>query len=131
MGRAIPEKRHKILLVEDDPGNILVQTTFLESMGYDYDIASTSVEVIEKFWMNSYSLILMDLSLPQFQGITMTKQLRRMEKSGTLANTPIIAITAHAFATDRTKCLNAGMDDYLSKPFTYEGFRTKIQQHIC
>src|SRR5262249_18125055 len=120
---------HKILLVEDEASNILIASEFLQTLGYDYDIASDGNDALRKIKSNSYSLILMDVNIPGIDGLTITGQLRRMEKEGATSYTPVIAMTAHALTEDRQKCLDAGMNDYISKPFTQAQLQQKIEQN--
>ncbi|MCK6418808.1 MAG: response regulator [Alphaproteobacteria bacterium] len=120
----------RILLVEDDPANILVEGTFLENIGYAYDVASSGAEVLEKVQATPYSLILMDLKLPDMSGLIVTQQLRAMEKKGLIPRIPIVAMTARALLQDRKICLNMGMDDYLPKPFSQGQLQGKIEQNI-
>ena len=124
-------KKHKVLLVEDDSSNALVATTFLENLGYEYDVACDGQDVINKAKITNYSFILMDVNIPGIDGITATRELRSMQQAGLIATTPIIAMTAHAMMEDRQKCLNAGMNDYISKPFSQEHLQEKLTQNLA
>jgi CheY-like chemotaxis protein len=86
--------------------------------------------VLNKAKITSYSVILMDVNIPGIDGITATRELRSMQRAGLIATTPIIAMTAHAMLEDRQKCLNAGMDDYISKPFSQEYLEEKLTQNL-
>lgn len=124
------EKKHRILLVEDEPSNILVESTFLENLGYQYDVACNGKDVLKKVKARIYSVILMDLNIPGIGGLAATQQLRIMEEEGLMPRTAIVAMTAHALVRDREKCLKAGMDDYIAKPFSQEQLQQKIERNI-
>ena len=117
----------KVLLVEDYEPNILVATTFLQRFGYQVDIAVHGGQAIEKTKHHNYRVVLMDVQMPGIDGLEATRQIRSREKAEGKARVPIIGITAHALAEDRERCLAAGMDDYLSKPFDPEDLRLRIE----
>jgi len=102
----------KILLVEDNMMNQRVVGMFLSEWGLDYDIASNGKIAIQQVEKNDYDLILMDVQMPEMDGYSATEYLRQEMK----IQTPIIAMTAHAFAGEREKALSFGMDEYISKP---------------
>ena len=115
----------KILLVEDDKTNQMFMKIILKKMGLTFDIASDGVEAVEIFKKNAlteetlgckYDAILMDENMPNMNGIESTKHIIEYEKKNNLIHTPIIALTANALKGDRERFLNAGMDEYLSKP---------------
>ena len=106
-----------ILLVEDYEPNILVATNLLDNFGYRYDIAHNGQEALNNFSPDKYSAILMDVQMPFMDGLETTGRIRASEKASSAARIPIIAMTAHALKGDRERCLRAGMDDYITKPF--------------
>lgn len=108
----------RILVAEDNPVNLKVVTRTLSRMGYRPDIASSGLEVIDALRLNRYDLILMDIQMPDMDGIEGTKAIRALHPGG--QNPRIVAMTALALEGDREKCLEAGMDDYLSKPIRME-----------
>lgn len=127
--QAIPKANiQRILLAEDSPANIMVATSILEILGYEYDTANNGEEALAKFKLNRFDLLLMDVQMPKLDGYSTTKLIRQFEESNSNARTPIIGITAHALAEDHDKCIQAGMDDYLSKPFRQEQLEEKINQ---
>jgi CheY-like chemotaxis protein len=86
----------------------------LNSIGYRVDVAVNGFDALEALDRNHYLAVLMDCQMPQMDGFQTTEMLRQRE--GTDRHTPVIAVTASAMAGDQARCLNAGMDDYLSKP---------------
>jgi len=106
-------KKASILVVEDNPINMLMVYTILDKWNCDIHPANNGVEAIDMVTRSSYDLILMDVQMPKMGGIEATNIMREKHK----INTPIIALTANAIVGDNLKCLDAGMDDYISKPF--------------
>lgn len=117
----------KLLLVEDHKQTRDFMKELLELLGCSLDIASNGLEGIEYWKKNQYDLILMDIQMPVMDGYQASLEIRRLEKE-TLSYTPILALTASALAYDRNKCLDAGMDDYLSKPITIDIVESKLKQ---
>ncbi|MDG1475800.1 MAG: ATP-binding protein, partial [Vicingaceae bacterium] len=103
----------EILLVEDNPVNSLMAITILEKWNCKVDLAENGIESIEKLKVQSYDLILLDMTMPKMGGIEASKIIRNELK----IETPIIALTANATKGDSEKCIEAGMNDYLSKPY--------------
>jgi CheY-like chemotaxis protein len=102
-----------ILVAEDNPSNQRVLVTMLKRMGYRPDAVSDGKEVLQALELRPYDLILMDVKMPEMDGITATKEIRRLQPD---SGPRIVAITAYALEGDREMCLEAGMDDYISKP---------------
>ncbi len=120
----------RILLVEDYPANVLVATTLLEDFGYEYDVATNASDAISKIKQGGFAAALMDVELGEAMcGFEATRHVREWEKDFSSRKLPIIAMTAHALVGDREKCINAGMDDYISKPFDADELREKLAQH--
>lgn len=117
-----------ILLAEDHQPNVLVATAYLEDMGYRYDIASTGKEVLRKIndQQNPYDLILMDVQMPELDGYAATRILRQEERKTGRKRIPVIGVTAHVLPEEVRKCLEAGMDDYIAKPFDPQILQEKI-----
>jgi two-component system sensor histidine kinase/response regulator len=108
-----------VLLAEDNEVNQLVAVALLEVCGLRVDVARTGVEAVAASQRARYDLILMDCQMPEMDGFAATMEIRRQNvRSGT--RVPIVALTAHAMDGDRERCLAAGMDDYLAKPFDRE-----------
>jgi hypothetical protein len=104
----------RVLLAEDEPTNREVARIFLEDVGLQVDLAENGLEAYLLAERNDYALILMDMQMPVLDGIEATKSIRQIENR---ADTPILALTANAFNEDREKCLAAGMNDFIAKPF--------------
>ncbi len=105
----------RILLVEDNLVNRAVATGILEKRGHVLVHAATGREAVEAFGDGRFDLILMDVQMPEMDGFEATRRIRQAEE-GTGGHTTIVALTAHAMAGDRERCLTAGMDSYMSKP---------------
>lgn len=126
-----PMTTKRVLLVEDYPANVLVATTLLEDFGYAYEVATTGDEAIKKIKQGEFDIALMDVQLGDAMcGFEATRHVRDWEQANQKTRRlPIIAMTAHALTGDREKCLDAGMDDYISKPFDADELKEKLQQH--
>jgi CheY-like chemotaxis protein len=107
-------KNYSILLVEDNKLNQTVVKFTLKRYGYDIDIANNGIEAVEKFKGNKYDFILMDIMMPEMDGIEATKNIRELEKEDRI---PIIALTADIMVANEEKCLESGMDAHIAKPF--------------
>ena len=107
----------RVLLVEDHPVNLQVARKLLERLGLDVITANHGAEAVDFFENESFDLILMDCQMPIMDGYAATREIRHRESQRKAPNRlPIVAMTAHAMAGDRERCLECGMDDYLSKP---------------
>ena len=114
-----------ILLAEDDINNQNIISKYLRKLGLTVDISDNGQAAINKTLQQKYDLILMDMQMPVLDGLEATRQLRQ---SGNL--TPVISLTANAMQEDRTKCIDAGADDYLSKPIEFNEFYATLQKHL-
>jgi CheY-like chemotaxis protein/HPt (histidine-containing phosphotransfer) domain-containing protein len=110
--------RGNILLVEDNLINQQVALGMLQSQGYSVTVANNGSEALDAHAQDAFDLILMDCHMPEMDGFEATREIRGRERSSIGKRVPIIAVTANAMAQDREECLNAGMDDHLSKPFS-------------
>lgn len=106
--------RRKILVVDDEPFNREVLVDMLEHIGLTVEVASNGKEAVEKVRSTNYDVVLMDMQMPEMDGLRATKAIRALPGMDRLV---IIAVTANAFDDDRAKCLEAGMDDFVAKPF--------------
>jgi PAS domain S-box-containing protein len=110
------EPGKRILLAEDSVINQTLVTSILEDSGYYVEVAQNGAEAVALMSTGAYDLILMDCLMPELDGYEATRRIRD-QQSGSHRRIPIIALTANAISGDRQKCLDAGMDDYISKPF--------------
>jgi CheY-like chemotaxis protein/HPt (histidine-containing phosphotransfer) domain-containing protein len=117
--RSAPSSGLRILVAEDNPVNRAVATGILEKQGHLLVHAATGREAVEAFSDGAFDLILMDVQMPEMDGFEATRRIRGLEET-TGGHITIAAMTAHAMAGDRDRCLAAGMDDYVSKPLRKE-----------
>ncbi|MBI9082758.1 MAG: response regulator [Desulfobacterales bacterium] len=108
----------RILLAEDYPTNRKLATTHLQRAGYTVDLAENGRQAVAAFGQNAYDLVLMDIQMPEMDGYEATRRIRTMERqaAAVLKRVPIVAMTAHAVNGYRERCLETGMDDYVTKP---------------
>lgn len=119
---------HKnVLVVDDYAPNLLVVTAVLEGAGYSYDTAVNGMEALRRIQTRSYDAILMDIQMHDMDGFESTRHIREFEKENELSATPIIAMTAHVQERDKNKCMEAGMTDFLGKPFNPEELVDKVR----
>jgi CheY-like chemotaxis protein len=129
------DKAHKdlkdlrILLVEDNLINQKITLLTLKPLVHSIDTASNGKEALDRFGSNNFDLILMDIQMPVMSGLVAAEKIRALE-STTNSHVPIIAITANAMIGDKEKCLSAGIDDYISKPFQPAALIDKIKRII-
>jgi signal transduction histidine kinase/DNA-binding NarL/FixJ family response regulator len=118
--------QYSVLLVEDNPVNQTVAQFMLKQLGYDFEIANHGAEAIQILRQKSYALVLMDIEMPIMDGISATQAIRKELPS---PNQPyIIALTAYAMTGDRERCLEAGMQDHLTKPLRIQSLQTALKQ---
>jgi len=113
----ITEQKHqkvRILVAEDNPMNQKLTVTILQRAGYGVDAVENGLKAIEALKRSTYDLVFMDVQMPEMDGFEATKAIRNFE--GDRQHTPVIAMTAHVMKGDQERCLEAGMDDYISKP---------------
>lgn len=110
------EQALRILMAEDNPINQKVGKLILQKAGYSVEIVSDGTQAVEAHEKNPYHIILMDCQMPSMDGFEASRRIRQMDGE----QPAIIAVTANAMVGEREKCLQAGMNDYLSKPFQAE-----------
>ncbi len=117
----------RILLAEDNQVNQMLVTAILARAGARADIAGNGLEALEAMRSRAYDVILMDMRMPDLDGLEATRRIR--ELGGTPAQVPIIALTANATQDDRRRCLEAGMNDFMAKPIDANDLIQKIALH--
>jgi CheY-like chemotaxis protein len=125
--RALPVAAPLVLVAEDNPVNQVLAVRLLEKCGYRAEIVGTGRDAVAAVERESYAAVLMDCQMPELDGYAATREIRRRE--GDSPRLPIIAMTANSMAGDREKCLDAGMDDYVSKPIDSEELREALARH--
>jgi CheY-like chemotaxis protein len=118
----------RILVAEDSPTNQFVAAVLLEDIGVYADIVGDGREAVTSATRYPYDLILMDMQMPEMDGIEATRAIRA--RGGLLATVPIIAVTANAFDEDVRSCLDAGMNDFISKPIVREQLLAAMHRHL-
>jgi CheY-like chemotaxis protein len=116
------EERHidaRVLLAEDNIVNQTLAVAMLKGFGCRVHLAKNGREAVTAFEGEFFDVVLMDCQMPEMDGFAATRTIREMEQQRNARRTPIIALTANAMEGDRDRCLEAGMDDYLSKPFKH------------
>jgi signal transduction histidine kinase/ActR/RegA family two-component response regulator len=126
----IPSQEHpvSVLLAEDNLVNQRVAMAVMKKLGLTPDLAVNGLEAVDKFKAKPYDLILMDCQMPEMDGFQATREIRALE--GDERRVPIVAMTANAMQGDRERCLEAGMDDYLSKPVAILDLKQALQRWL-
>src|SRR5256884_3356421 len=120
--------RGNILLVEDNLINQQVALGILQIQGYSVTVVNNGREALDAHAQGAFDLILMDCHMPEMDGFEATREIRGRERSSIGKRVPIVALTANAMAQDREECLNAGMDDHLSKPFSIQTMQEMLER---
>ncbi|MGI8983222.1 MAG: ATP-binding protein [Acidimicrobiales bacterium] len=126
--RPRPGNGVRLLVAEDNHINQVVAVAMLNRLGYSVDVAHNGREAVEMRAQNDYAVILMDCQMPELDGYEATREIRRGEDGG--PRIPIIAMTAHSMIADRDKCIDAGMDDYISKPVRLPAMEAVLDQWV-
>ena len=119
-----------VLLAEDNAVNVLVARSMLKGLGLDVAVAADGAEALERYLAMRPAVVLMDCHMPRMDGFEATRRIREEESNRGLPRVPVIAVTANALQDDRDRCLDAGMDDYLAKPFTAAELRALLVRHL-
>ncbi len=106
-----------IFVVEDYAPSVVVVTYFLDELGYDYDVARDGREAVEKFERSRYAAVLMDIQMPEMDGMEAIRHIRKFEEQKGMAHTPIVPMTGRITEDDRFLCRKMGIDNLLGKPF--------------
>ena len=127
--RELPPLRGRVLVVEDNPVNQVLACAMLDSIGLVHELAENGRVALESVAAHRFDLVLMDCDMPVLDGLCATRELRERE-TGAGARLTVVGLTANALAGDRERCLQAGMDDYLSKPFTRADLHTVLARWL-
>jgi CheY-like chemotaxis protein len=119
----------QVLIAEDDASSAFLLERFMRRSAIDCHMARDGKEAVELAGKQRFDLILMDCQMPVMDGYEATRMIRSM--GGDAGKVPIIALTAHAMAQDRERCLKAGMDDYLSKPVDLAHFNAMLEKWLA
>ncbi len=122
-------KKLRVLVAEDNVTNQMIVMAHLKALNVESQAVANGLEVLSALKIGEYDLILMDCQMPEMDGYQATARIRELEKE-TGSHIPIIALTANAMKEDEERCLKAGMDDYLSKPFKREAFAEKLSRWL-
>ncbi|TIH13529.1 hybrid sensor histidine kinase/response regulator [Marinifilum sp. JC120] len=117
---------YSILLVEDNPINVLVASSLLERMGHSVEVASNGLEAVSMLSGIDVDLVLMDLEMPEMDGFNASISIRNGKAGDAARNVPIVAMSAHAMAGVKDKCARSGMNDYIAKPVQYVALREVV-----
>ncbi|MGZ8094674.1 MAG: ATP-binding protein [Methylosarcina sp.] len=121
----------RLLVAEDYPANQLLAKRALENLGCQVKIVNNGLEAVEELKREHYDLVFMDCQMPVMDGYQATLAIRRLEaEEGVPKPIPVIALTAHALAEDKTKCLAVGMDEWVTKPFTRQDLNEVLQKWL-
>jgi signal transduction histidine kinase/DNA-binding response OmpR family regulator len=120
----------RVLLAEDNPVNQLLATRLLEKRGHRVTVAANGRDALAALDKESYDLVFMDVQMPEMDGLETTIAIREKEKTGG-NHLPVIALTAHAMKGDQERCLEAGMDGYLSKPIRPQELDELLDKHVA
>ena len=128
--RSYAPHSERLLLADDSAVNRRIAQVFLEKAGFQVDTVMNGREAVAAAATGRYALVLMDVQMPEMDGLEATAEIRRQELATNRPRLPIVAITANAMNGDRERCLAAGMDDYLPKPVKSEGIERKVRQWL-
>ena len=126
----INREKYSLLLAEDNPASLKVAAGMLEKLGFNAEAVFNGKEALKELEKKPYDLVLMDIEMPEMDGIEAVCRLRSGRAGELNREVPVIAMTAHAMDGDREKCLKAGMNDYIAKPVAYESLSKVIEKWL-
>ena len=116
------------MLVEDEPVNQVVARRLLENEGHNVEVVENGREALQTLKETAFDLILMDIQMPDMDGLETTRRIRLSENKTGGRKTPIVGLTANAMSEDRARGLSAGMDDYITKPIQIDVLKRVIEK---
>ena len=116
----------RLLIVDDNKVNRIMLSRAVENLGHSIDTAENGLKALEKLRSGSFDLVLLDIEMPELDGYQTTLKIRHELQ----LNTPIIAMTAHSIVGEKDKCLAVGMNDFISKPVSFEKLRERIRHGL-
>jgi PAS domain S-box-containing protein len=128
--RACLTSETRALIVEDYEGNIVFLSYMLDDLGLPYDVARTGAQALALWNTGHYDIVLMDIQMPEMDGFSATREMRRIEQLKNMRHTPVVGMTAHALVGDKDKCIEAGMDAYLSKPIVESDLKKELLKYL-
>ncbi len=123
-------KQYRVLLAEDSKVNQMVIEALLNKSGLEVDVVENGLQTLDALRKSSYDLVLLDIQMPEMDGLTVTKIIRDPASDIVQHNIPIIAVTAHAMQSNRTECLEAGMNDFITKPIKIQPLLETIKKWL-
>src|ERR1019366_7825824 len=124
----IDQRPLRILVAEDSPVNQKLALAVLRKMGHQVTLATTGTAAVETWKREAFDLVLMDIQMPEMDGLEAARNIRSLEQPGGV-RTPTTAMTPHAMGGDRERCLEAGMDDHVTKPINRADLEATIFRH--
>jgi len=121
-------RKKNVLVVDDNPSNIKVAEKFLNKFGYSSFSANNVKNALEIISLVKIDIILMDIEMPEMDGLELTKLIRNGKFENVNSNIPIVAMTAHAFSSYQKKCFDSGMNDYITKPINFQELKLIIER---
>jgi CheY-like chemotaxis protein len=118
----------RVLLVEDNPVNVVVAEAMLRNLGYEVHTVADGLQAVHWLSHHSCDVVLMDCAMPVMDGFEATREIRRRELQAGASRLPVVALTAHLAAEERERCRDAGMDDFLSKPFDADDLQRVVER---
>ena len=120
----------RVLVAEDNPVNALVVEAMLRQFGVEVELVENGAQAVDRWQQCRPDLLLMDCQMPEMDGFAATRAIRERERAGNQPRVPIVALTANAYESDRERCLAAGMDEHLPKPFREDALRSLLASYL-
>jgi CheY-like chemotaxis protein len=120
----------RLLLVDDDELNAALASRLMTAIGFEVVTAANGSLAVEAVEHQDFDIVLMDCQMPAMDGYDATRAIRRLETGTPKGRTPVVAVTAYALAGDRERCLAAGMDDFIAKPYSLDELRPKLRRWL-